>query len=136
MRFTNFLLLLLAAITFFVGLNLGKKIQALDTPVKTITKKEKITIAPKISLLTGHLKSCDFSFTYPSNFEAQESSNSAIINSSKEMLKIECTLSASPSGALSLWQNRVTGKRVAIFGSPQIFKQLQEAFDSRFQSVD
>jgi hypothetical protein len=52
------------------------------------------------------------------------------------MLKIECTLSASPSGALSLWQNRVTGKRVAIFGSPQIFKQLQEAFDSRFQSVD
>jgi len=45
-RFLNFALLMLVVIAFFLGINLGKRIQAVDTPVKTVIKRVIITVIP------------------------------------------------------------------------------------------
>jgi len=46
-RFLNFALLILVLIAFFFGLNLGKQIQSVDTPVKTVYKRIVLTATPK-----------------------------------------------------------------------------------------
>jgi hypothetical protein len=45
-KFLNFALLMLVVIAFFLGINLGKRIQAIDTPVKTVIKQVTITVIP------------------------------------------------------------------------------------------
>lgn len=53
MRLVNFSLVLLIIIAFFFGLNLGKRIQAIDTPIKTVITK---IIVTKIVTPTPSLK--------------------------------------------------------------------------------
>src|SRR3989338_2361609 len=89
-RFVNILLMLLVVIAFFFGVNTGKTIQKIDTPIKKEFEVQKVTVVPSVSLLRFALPECDFSFSAPSTLRVVISSRSATLTQGSRSLDLIC----------------------------------------------
>ena len=132
-RIIKFFLVILVLIAFFFGVRVGKKIQTIDTPIKTVNKLKKILITPKITMKKKIITNCLYTFITPDYLSIKLASDSAEISQGKQKLLIEC-LNNKKSQTGTVYLNSRTGKQVYISGSKILLKEINAGLDKDFST--
>jgi hypothetical protein len=132
-RYLTFILILLIFVAFFFGIRIGKTIQTIDTPVKTIQKK--VIVKPTLKLQNYSLKFCSFSFVLPDLYQVKLSSQSAVIKKNQQSLLIACSPALKKTTKTVVYKNLRTGSLVYIEEDNSLYQTIKAGFAAEFQPL-
>ncbi len=130
-RLIYVILLILVVTALIGGIRIGKQLQMIDTPVKTVQKNVQITNTPQA--LVRYKLPCGFFFSVPKNISAHIASTSATITFGKNTLNISCVpIDAKISSESAFYKNIVQNSAVTVQGEKTLFDLIESGFDPRY----
>lgn len=127
-RLIYLILFILIVTALMGGIRIGKKLQMVDTPIKTVQKIIRVTDKPQA--LVRYTLSCGFFFAVPKNIIVRRTSTSATITIEKNTLKITCVpANTKISSASVLYKKATQNSAIEAQGEQSLLKLIEPGFD-------
>ncbi|MCR4330135.1 MAG: hypothetical protein NUV65_06360 [Candidatus Roizmanbacteria bacterium] len=130
-RIIYIILSVLVVTSLLGGIRIGKKLQMIDTPTKTIERKILVTTVPQA--LIRYTLPCGFFFSVPNNISTRIASTSATVTLGKKTLDITCiSTNAKTSSTSAIFTNSSKNVAVKVQGEKSLLNLIESGFDPRY----